>query len=126
MICLHIWNETIPYQTQLSYTHCSNFKPKRYLTHTCLYLSTSKSNKLCLQLRKGWLELTIPSLECSTQTLSSCLKNHSSLERQSEKTIKLFWWVNSTTSITIKPLKYCLKNTMKHHYINLLGNFVYI
>ena len=39
---------------------------------------------------KGWLELTIPSLKCSTQTLSSCLKNHSSLERHSEKTITLF------------------------------------
>ena len=61
MICLHIWNETIPYQTQLSYTHCSNFKPKRYLTHTCLYLSTSKSNELCLQLqqRLAWIDHSI-------------------------------------------------------------------
>ena len=93
-------------------THIVQTSNPKGIWHTCLYLYTSKSNELCLQLqqRLAWIDHSITRV-LHSNSIFLLKKNHSSLERLSEKTITLFWWVNSTTSITIKPLKYCMKNT---------------
>jgi len=75
---------------------------------------------------KGWLELTIPSLKCSTQTLSSCLKKSfkfGETEWEDHQTVLMsqFYHFDHDQTSQILHEKY-----KKHHYINLLGNFVYI
>ena len=111
-------------------THIVQTSNPKGIWHTCLYLYTSKSNELCLHLqqRLAWIDHSITRVLHSNSIFLLKKIIHVWIDKisQSEKTITQFWWINSTTSITIKPLKYCLKNTMKHHYINLLGNFVYI